>query len=270
MNLTRKTALALAAGLLALPALAQITFYEHDGYRGRTFTAEGAVSDFRNSGFNDRASSVVVQGGNWEVCENTQFGGRCVVLRPGNYASLSSMGLNDDLSSTRPVDRRHAEYDQGPPPMDAEPYAYRRRPNERIYEVPVTSVHAVVGEPTEQCWIERHQVASGGGGGSSIDPTRTLIGAVIGGVLGHQIGNGRGRDLATAGGAVAGGAIGANIGRSQETTSMQDVRRCRSVASTVPTYWDVTYEFRGVNHRMQMNSDPGRTVSVNRHGEPRQ
>ena len=46
MNLTRKSTLALAAGMLALPAFAQITFYEHDGYRGRTFSASVKVSRF--------------------------------------------------------------------------------------------------------------------------------------------------------------------------------------------------------------------------------
>jgi uncharacterized protein YcfJ len=31
----------------------------------------------------------------------------------------------------------------------------------------------------------------------------------------------------------------------------------------------VTYEFRGQQHRVQMARDPGRTVTVNRNGEPR-
>lgn len=46
------------------------------------------------------------------------------------------------------------------------------------------------------------------------DPNRiagTAAGAVIGGVLGHQVGGGRGRDLATVGGAIAGGAVGRKI-----------------------------------------------------------
>ena len=38
-----------------------------------------------------------------------------------------------------------------------------------------------------------------------------ILGAIIGGVLGHQIGGGHGRDLATVAGAVAGGAIGNNV-----------------------------------------------------------
>ena len=49
---------------------------------------------------------------------------------------------------------------------------------------------------------------------SQSDPNRiagTAAGAVIGGVLGHQVGGGRGRDLAPVGGAIAGGAVGSKI-----------------------------------------------------------
>lgn len=52
------------------------------------------------------------------------------------------------------------------------------------------------------------------------DPNRvagTATGAVVGGLLGNQIGGGRGRTLATVGGAVAGGAAGRHIqGQSQQ------------------------------------------------------
>jgi uncharacterized protein YcfJ len=34
-------------------------------------------------------------------------------------------------------------------------------------------------------------------------------------------------------------------------------------------YWDVTYEFRGDEHRVQLSAPPGRTVTVNAQGEPR-
>lgn len=45
----------------------------------------------------------------------------------------------------------------------------------------------------------------------------TATGAVVGGLLGNQIGKGKGRKLATAGGAVAGGLVGRNVqGRNQE------------------------------------------------------
>jgi len=78
-----------------------------------------------------------------------------------------------------------------------------------------------------------------------------IVGAIIGGVFGHQIGGGRGQDIATVGGAVAGGAVGANVGRSGSGTQSQDVQRCTSVPNqTQPEFWDITYSFRGQEHRM--------------------
>ena len=49
---------------------------------------------------------------------------------------------------------------------------------------------------------------------NSSDPNRiagTATGAVVGGLLGNQIGGGKGKTLATVGGAVAGGAVGRHI-----------------------------------------------------------
>jgi uncharacterized protein YcfJ len=52
--------------------------------------------------------------------------------------------------------------------------------------------------------------------------------------------------------------------------STQDVQRCTSVPNTgQPDYWDVTYSFRGITHRVQMSTQPGRTILVNAAGEPR-
>jgi uncharacterized protein YcfJ len=257
----------LALSLLGGAAHAQITFYENEGFRGRAFTADRAVADFSSQGFNDRASSVVVQSGRWEVCENSRYGGACVTLRPGSYASLGGMGLNDALSSTRPAGQRRAGYEQAPdaPPPQREPdYAWRRRPGEAVYTVPVSWVREVQGTPNERCWIERQPA----GPGSDINPGRALLGAVLGGVIGHQIGGGTGRDLATAGGAVAGAVIGGKSGGGEG--GMQDVRRCDQPTASTPAYWSVGYDFRGVQHQVQMASAPGRTITVNAAGEPRQ
>jgi len=59
----------------------------------------------------------------------------------------------------------------------------------------------------------------------------TATGAVIGGLLGNQVGKGNGRKLATAGGAVAGGLVGRNVqGRNQERTGQRVVEtRCERV-----------------------------------------
>ena len=87
-------------------------------------------------------------------------------------------------------------------------------------------------------------------------------------MLGHQVGGGRGRDIATAGGAIAGAAIGSNQGGG--STYDRNLRRCETTASTTPAYWDVTYNYRGVEHSVQMSYPPGRTIAVNMNGEPRE
>jgi len=145
---------------------------------------------------------------------------------------------------------------------------YRRRNQEALYEAQVTSARAVVGPNSGQrCWIEREEVVQ--------QPQRNvpgaIAGAVIGGILGHQIGNGSGRDIATVGGAVAGAAVGSNVGRNGfgGQVQTQDVQRCTQAGNGQPEYWDVTYTFNGIGHRVQMTTQPGRTILVNANGEPR-
>jgi uncharacterized protein YcfJ len=266
MNSKLKTALAVSALIVATQAMAQVTFYEGEGFRGRAFTTTGRIGDFGRNGFNDRVSSVVVDSGRWEVCENARFEGRCVVLRRGNYESLATMGMNNRISSVRPVDANRRYENEVPVPVAEATYDYRRRANERVYDAPVTSVHAVMGAPNEHCWVERQQVAGRG----EANVGGALAGALIGGVLGHQVGGGSGKDLATAGGAVAGAVIGSNVGRDGGGTVERDVRRCENTVGGTPAYWDVTYNYRGQDHQVQMSAAPGATISVNRDGEPRQ
>ncbi len=59
----------------------------------------------------------------------------------------------------------------------------------------------------------------------------TAIGAVAGGLLGHQIGGGKGKTLATAGGAVAGGVIGNQIQKQHQESQTYTTteRRCDEV-----------------------------------------
>lgn len=140
---------------------------------------------------------------------------------------------------------------------------YRRRQNETLYEANVTSMRAVVGPAPQRCWIEREPVAQ-----PRANVPGAIAGGLIGGILGHQIGRGSGRDVATVGGAVAGAAVGSNVGRNN-APQMQDVQRCTTDSSAATEYWDVTYNFRGVTHYVQMTSPPGRTLLVNGDGEPR-
>ncbi|HTD05159.1 beta/gamma crystallin-related protein [Undibacterium sp.] len=97
------------AGLLALVALCgtaaqagQITLYEHSGFDGRQVDLRDAVPSLRDIGFNDRASSVVVRSGRWEVCSDDGFRGDCAVLERGEYRTLDPR-LNNRISSVREV-----------------------------------------------------------------------------------------------------------------------------------------------------------------------
>jgi uncharacterized protein YcfJ len=70
----------------------------------------------------------------------------------------------------------------------------------------------------------------------------------------------------------AAAAVGANIGRDSTGRPQvtRGVQRCTNVPSQArPDCWDVSYMFRGQEHHIQMVTPPGRTVTVNRMGEPR-
>ena len=266
MKLLLKSTLTVAGLALATQAAAQIAFYEHDGFGGRSFTIEGQVENFDRAGFNDRASSVVVFRDRWEVCTDARFQGSCRILRPGRYSSLNALGLNDRISSVRRIDGKARVADNRYAPAPVQVYDNYPRRNEKLHEARVTSVRAVYGAPEQRCWVEQQQQASQGG----MNVPGAVVGAILGGVIGHQVGSGRGNDVATVGGAVAGGAIGANVGRDSSHGSTHAVRRCENVpASGTPAHWDVTYQYHGVEHHMQTTYQPGPTVTVNAKGEPR-
>src|SRR5690349_20544912 len=185
---------ALAALLAAGAASAQVTLYSQERFYGRTFSANQPIYNLDISGFNDRASSAIVERGSWEVCEDADFRGRCMVLRPGQYPSLGAMGLGNRISSLRRVGgggRQHYTY-APPPPAPAAPYPYYPRHQERLYQANVVAVRAVTGPPEQRCWMEPQQVTAP----SQPNVPGAIIGGVLGGVLGHQIGSGRGNDVA--------------------------------------------------------------------------
>ena len=255
-----KLAVASAALGFAANASAQIVFYEHDNFNGRQFTADNSVGNFQRFGFNDRASSVVVVRDRWEVCTDAGFGGQCAVLRPGRYHSMSAFGLNDRISSVRPIDHTVRVEDRRYAPGPAVPvYDNYRRPGERIYDAQVTSVRAVyTADGGQRCWVERDRVVGNNIGGA-------IVGGLIGGVLGHQVGSGRGNDLATAAGAIGGAAIGSRAG-----SGGRAYERCENVpTSGRVNHYEVTYNFRGNDHFIQTTVPPGPTIAVNEYGEPR-
>lgn len=112
-----------AATALTAPAMAQYghrggeamaIVYQHSDFRGNSIRVTGAVNDLSRYRFNDKASSIRVTGGAWEVCVHANYRGRCEVIsyREGE---LNDYRLNDKISSIRPVaygGGRHDRYDR--------------------------------------------------------------------------------------------------------------------------------------------------------------
>ena len=89
------------------------------------------------------------------------------------------------------------------------------------------------------------------------------IGAVTGGVIGHQFDNGEG----TAAGAIIGGIIGHQIERRNNEDRQDDLdfSRCRTVGDSGPANivgYDVRYEYGGREYVTRMDHDPGRRLRV--------
>jgi len=83
-----------------------LTLYEQRNFRGASVLVERPRRRLERADFDNVASSAVVSGGPWQVCDGEEFSGRCVVLRPGEYPTLQETGLNNRISSARPVNRR--------------------------------------------------------------------------------------------------------------------------------------------------------------------
>lgn len=105
-----------AFALVGAAQAAELTLYEHPNFSGAHITLRGWTPSTSKIGFNDRASSLVIESGRWEVCTDSEFKGSCVILGRGEYATLDQT-LNNKISSVREVgtygDRRGAYNDWG-------------------------------------------------------------------------------------------------------------------------------------------------------------
>jgi uncharacterized protein YcfJ len=100
------------------------------------------------------------------------------------------------------------------------------------------------------------------------DPGAVLFGAVLGGVIGHQFGSGRGNDAATAVGAIMGANNAAastyRDGRVVEREVIET--RCETVSAA--RYedrlegYDVAYRYQGRLYHTRTNYDPGKRIRV--------
>jgi len=93
-----------ALAAFAVGATAQdIVLYQGENFSGPRFSASNSVDDLARVGFNDRASSVTIRNGAWQLCSDSHYRGQCATLRAGDYPSLGAMGLGNAVSSIREV-----------------------------------------------------------------------------------------------------------------------------------------------------------------------
>lgn len=78
-----------------------VTLYAGENYTGRQVTIVRGTNDLRRDGFNDDARSIRVHSGTWTLCEDTNFGGRCVELARDS-ADLTLYRMEARLSSLGP------------------------------------------------------------------------------------------------------------------------------------------------------------------------
>jgi uncharacterized protein YcfJ len=89
-----------------------------------------------------------------------------------------------------------------------------------------------------------------------------VAGAVVGGLLGNQLGKGDGKTLTTIAGAVGGGYVGREIDRGHVggQTTQQTQRDCRTIADTKQTVtgYDVRYSVDGRIDHKRVSQNPGK------------
>src|SRR5450830_369588 len=78
-----------------------VLLFPEAGMRGEPLALDRNAEDLVRYNFNDRASSIVVNEGQWEVCSDSNFRGRCEVIGPGEYGRLN--GMENQISSLRRV-----------------------------------------------------------------------------------------------------------------------------------------------------------------------
>jgi hypothetical protein len=99
----KRTVLAAAVAALvagtAQAATTELIIYRQQNFQGDAHVVKGVVNNLEG-GFAKDASSLVVKGGYWEVCNQDHFKGDCRVVAEGKYPRLDYI-LDDRIVSVR-------------------------------------------------------------------------------------------------------------------------------------------------------------------------
>lgn len=160
-------------------------------------------------------------------------------------------------------DRNGNWYDEG---RDYSPYpVYTPSPRERQEFARVVESRPVYESANrkEECWNPRAGHYEERRNTRDTNNNGTVAGAVIGGVLGHQVDSGAGGTL---GGALLGGILGNRIDNSHNSNAQDDLdfSRCRVVSEGGRNLqgYDVRYVYQGREFTTRMSEAPGRRLRV--------
>lgn len=158
-------------------------------------------------------------------------------------------------------------------PANAADYAYSKGRNTAVYDyakvVSVTPAirYVTVTTPVKECWeeVEHYTVRNREPGRAG----KTLFGAIVGGVIGHQFGGGSGNDVATIAGALIGASAANNSyrGSGYSTTEYsRPVKRCETKYQSHQEEridgYDVIYSYHGRKYATRTPFDPGKKLKV--------
>jgi hypothetical protein len=82
--------------------IGRIVLFDDRRFRGQSLRLGGPAPSL--SGFQNRAESVQIFGGAWELCDETRYRGRCAIVT-SNVSDLAALGLRNRVSSARPRQR---------------------------------------------------------------------------------------------------------------------------------------------------------------------
>lgn len=148
-----------------------------------------------------------------------------------------------------------------PPPPPGPPPPAAQAANVRFGWAEVLRVDPVYAAvaPPPQCYpqtVTREDNNHSGG---------TVLGAIVGGVLGNTVGKGDGRRAATVAGAVAGGVIGNRVSAANDHAVVSQRTVCHpgnyAPQQQIVAY-DVEYRYRGDVYMSRLPYDPGERLRI--------
>ena len=160
-------------------------------------------------------------------------------------------------------------------PANAGGYAYKSRyaaepvfDYARVLDVNPIIRYVTVTTPVKECWEETREYTVTHRAPGTVG--KTLFGAIVGGVIGHQFGSGSGNDAATVAGSLIGASVANKAARANgdyyETRHAEPVTRCETRYQTREEEridgYRVIYAYKGQKYATTMPEDPGKRLRI--------